>query len=406
MREVLKVLQLHNRYKPSSPSGENQVVDNEAAALRRGGHFVEQFERFTEEIEHWGPVKKALLPGRILWSGEAYKDLLAELRRSRPDVVHVHNTFPLLSTSVLYACARARVPLVASVHNYRLICPAGEVFRDGAPCSDCLGRLPWPALRHRCYRGSALATVPMAISTIVNRRTWPDLVSAYICVSESQRDKLRPLGLPEKRVFVKANLILAGSAQPFSSRADMVVYLGRLTAIKGVQVLMSAWDLYRASSAGPRLQLVIGGSGPLEDEVVEWARGRPEVDFLGLLQPEECSRLVGRARAVVVPSQSEETFGLVAVEAMSAGTPVIAAAHGALPELVVDGGSGALFPPADTAALAKVLLDLESEPDRYARYGDQARKQYEARFDPEANLRQLLSIYRFAIEHPAWDTAG
>jgi glycosyltransferase involved in cell wall biosynthesis len=398
----LKVLQVHNRYRSSSPSGENRVVDNEALALRSEGHIVEQFERHTEEIDHWPAVKKALLPARVVWSRDSYTTLVRALRQNRPDVVHVHNTFPLLSSSVLHACSRERVPVVTTLHNYRLICPAGALFRDGAPCHECVGRLPLPAVRHGCYRGSTLATVPMAISTVVHRHTWGGLVSAYVCVSESERERLAPLGLPRDRVFVKPNLIFASALGPVADKREVVVYLGRLTAIKGVGTLMNAWDIFRASSPDGGLRMAIAGSGPMEDEVVAWAARRPEVDFLGMLTPAECDLLLSGARAAVVPSESEETFGLVAIEAMRAGVPVIAAAHGALPELVGDGEEGTLYPPGDVAALAKVFHEVETVPERYAGYGDNARKAYQTRFDPDANIKRLVSIYEFAVENPVW----
>jgi glycosyltransferase involved in cell wall biosynthesis len=395
---------VHNRYRSSTPSGENRVVDNEATALRHRGHTVNRFERYTEEIEQWSAVKKALLPGRILWNPEAYTSLVRILRNSRPDVVHVHNTFPLLSSSVLHACFRERVPVVATLHNYRLMCPSGELFRKDAPCTECVGTLPIPSLRHGCYRGSRVATVPLAVSTVVNRKAWRELVSAYVCVSRSEAEKLEPFGLPRHRVFVKTNLILEDEVGPSSAQRDVVVYMGRLTAIKGVQTLMNAWDLHRAASPGSNLRLAIAGSGPLEADLTAWAGSRPEVDFLGLLNPAQCALLLSRARAAVVPSESEETFGLVALEAMRAGVGVIAAGHGALPELVTDGEVGTLFPPGDVAALARILDEVGSAPEHYAWYGNNARMAYKTKFDPDANIDQLESIYRFAVEHPAWDS--
>lgn len=404
----LRVLQVHNRYRSGSPSGENDVVDNEAGALERYGHIVERFERHSDEIEHWGVGKKALLPGRILWSPQAYADLAKALRQGRPDVVHVHNTFPLLSSSVLNACSRQRVPVVATLHNYRLMCPAGGLFRDGAPCRECAGRLPVPAVRHRCYRGSALATLPLAISTVASRSTWRDLVSAYICVSQAQRDKLAPLGLPARRVFIKPNLISAAEPAPVPAHhGDLAVYMGRLADYKGVRTLMKAWDLHRtlapaAASPAGGLRLAIAGAGPLENEVAAWSAGRSDVEFLGLLKPAQCQSLMAGARVAVVPSESEETFGLVAVEAMRAGVPVVAARMGALPELVTDGHQGALFTPGDVDALAQVLCDVAVSPERYAGYGANARTAYQTRFDPEVNIVQLVSVYQYAVDNPVW----
>lgn len=399
----MRVLQVHNRYRSSSPSGENQVVDNEAAGLRLHGHTVEGFERFSAEIEGWGASRRMLLAGRIVWSTDTYTKLLRALRESRPDVVHVHNTFPLLSPSVLSACFRERVPVVATLHNYRLVCPTGDLFRDGAVCHDCVGRLPVPAVRHGCYKGSSLATFPLAASAVVNRRRWQERVSAYVCISESQRDRLIPFGLPTDRVFVKANLVLAGTPGPSSDRRDIIVFIGRVAVVKGILVLMKAWDIYSASAQGERLRLVIAGAGPLDGDVAAWAQGRSDVEFLGILSNKECEVLLQSARAAVIPSVWEEPFGLVALEAMGAGVPVIASANGAFPELIVDQEEGSLFPPGDAAALARAFHDVETAPVRYERYGRNARKAYDTRFSPDGNVSKLVSIYEFAMQHPVWE---
>jgi glycosyltransferase involved in cell wall biosynthesis len=247
-----------------------------------------------------------------------------------------------------------------------------------------------------------LATVPLAVSTVVHQKAWRELISAYICVSRSEREKLKPFGLPVDRVFVKTNLILDAEPGSASRKGELVVYMGRLTAIKGVQTLMRAWELHRAASPASELRLAIAGAGPLEADLMVWARTRPEVDLLGLLNPAECASLLNRASVAVVPSESEETFGLVALEAMRAGVAVIAAAHGALPELVTDGETGTLFAPGDVASLARILDEVGSSPGRYARYGENARIAYKTTFDPDANIDQLESIYRFAVENPAW----
>jgi glycosyltransferase involved in cell wall biosynthesis len=214
---------------------------------------------------------------------------------------------------------------------------------------------------------------------------------------------LIPLGLPSNRVFVKSNLVNSGTPGPSSDRRAAVVFTGRLAETKGISVLMKAWDIYSASSAGERLRLVIAGAGPLEEAVAAWARGRSDVDFLGMLSNKECEVLLKRARAAVIPSEWEEPFGLVALEAMAAGVPVIAAAHGAFPDLIVDQEEGRLFAPGDAAALATVFDEVETAPERYERYGRNARRAYETRFSPDINVTKLLSIYEFAVEHPVWE---
>jgi glycosyltransferase involved in cell wall biosynthesis len=394
----MKIVQVHNRYRSAAPSGENRVVDQESQALRDNGHEVISFERDSDDIVQWPAAKRASVPGRLVWSPEARRALTATLRAHKPDVVHVHNTFPLLSAAVLFACREVSVPVVATIHNYKLACAAGSFFREGAVCHDCAHGLPWPALRHGCYRGSRAATAPVALATGAHRRAWRSLVAAYIFISAAQRDLLSGLRLPEDRIFVRHNLIPHRSIQR-AVRDDTVVYAGRLDEAKGLRLLMAGWDRF-ADGPDRRLRLVIVGAGPLEDEVAAWASARPEVRAVGQVDPQKCAELISGARAVLIPSAWEETFGLVAVEAMALGVPPIATDHGSFPELITQGVDGVLFRHDDPAALALVLADVEEHPERYDSYGEQGRQTYEQRFDPDCSIEQLLEIYRYAISRP------
>jgi glycosyltransferase involved in cell wall biosynthesis len=395
----MKILLAHNRYRSVAPSGENRVVDTEGEALAALGHEVVQFERRSDDIESWSKVQKASLPARAVWNPEAHRDLRSVLRSVQPDVVHLHNTFPLLSPAVLYACRAARVPVVATIHNYKLACANGEFYRDGAVCHDCADGRRAQAVRHGCYRGSRAASVPVVLAGGVHRPAWRTLVAAYIFISGSQRDLLSGVGLPPERTFVRHNLIPHHDG-PVTPRTPTVVYAGRLDPAKGARLLMAAWDRYRNQAGEPGLRLVIAGSGPLADEVSDWAASRPSVNMVGQVSKDRCAELIAGARAVLLPSTWEETFGLVAVEAMAAGTPPIAAAHGSFTELITPDVDGVLFTPGDPQALAQAVADLEAHPERYETLGEQARKTYEARFDPSDNLGQLLKIYRFAMAHP------
>jgi glycosyltransferase involved in cell wall biosynthesis len=409
MGKQVRVLQVHNRYRSSLPSGENRVVDNEAAALRRHGHHVDRFERLNDEMDNWALTRRLLVAGTSVWNLGTYWRLRHALQARRPDVVHVHNTMPLLSPSVLKACYRERVPVVVTLHNYGLACARGDLFRDGGVCHDCLGHIPAPSVGHGCYHGSRLATLPIATSMVVNRSAWRNLVSAYICISSAQREILGPLGLPRSRVFVKMNMArdaLITFPAERENKKDTVVYLGRITAAKGLPMLMQAWAMYAGPAGSEGLRLVIAGAGPLEDEVLAWARERNDVDFLGPQSPKACELLLRSARAAVVPSAWEEPFGLVVIEAMEAGVPVIAPAHAAFPELVIDGKEGVLFPPGEVTALARALHDVATSPERFEQYGRNARKAYESRFHPDAIVCQLVSVYKFAIEHPVWEPIG
>jgi glycosyltransferase involved in cell wall biosynthesis len=396
----VKIVVVHSRYRSAAPSGENRVVDQEMAALTALGHEVSLFERRSDDIEGWSPARKAALPAAVVWNGPARGHLRELLRAQRPDVVHVHNTFPLLSASVLYGCRDAGVPVVATIHNYKLACASGDFFRDGAVCHDCANGAPSPAVRHGCYRGSRAATAPVALGIMAHRRAWRSMVSAYVCISASQRDLLSGVGLPAERVFVRHNMIPGRPTQPVARRPE-VVYAGRLDAAKGVPVLMDGWDDYRSRSGHPGLRLVIAGSGPLEDVVRSWAASRPSVRLAGQLDPGACAETMAAARAVILPSAWEETFGLAAVEAMALGVAPVAAAHGSFPELISDGVDGTLFRPGDAKALGTAFSDIDSNPGRYEEYGAQARKTYEQRFNPMDSLAALLKIYEYAIESPA-----
>jgi glycosyltransferase involved in cell wall biosynthesis len=396
----MRILLVHNRYRSAMPSGENRVVDQEGESLAAVGHEVRLFTRESDEISQWSLLKKASVPARTIWNWESFKDLKAVLAEYQPEVVHVHNTFPLLSAAVLHACRDAGVPVVATIHNYGLACANRAFFRDGKVCHDCAGHLPVSSVLHGCFRDSRAATLPVAVAMVAHRRAWRSLVSAYILISASQRDLLHGVGLPEDRVFVRYNLITRRDRLQ-TAPEPMVVYAGRLDEIKGVRLLMAGWDRYQEQAGEPGLRLAIAGAGTLDGEVTAWASTQPSVELKGALSKADCASLISRARAVLLPSAWEETFGLVAIEAMAAGVPPIASGHGSFPELITPGVDGALFDPGDPASLGRAIADAERNPEQYASYGEQARKTYEQRFDPDRNLEELLEIYRFAIAHPA-----
>jgi glycosyl transferase family 4 len=200
---ALHVLVVHNRYRSGQPSGEDHVVDQELALLADAGHRVAMFERRSDDIAGMSLPGRATVPLRVPWNRKVRAELTERLRGDRPDVVHVHNTFPLLSPSVVAACADAGVPVVATLHNYLQVCPSGTLFRDGQVCTDCTGhRLPLSGIRHGCYRSSSLATVPMTINLVANRTRWWSGVSRFFCISDAQRKILIESGMPAQRLAV------------------------------------------------------------------------------------------------------------------------------------------------------------------------------------------------------------
>ncbi|MGD6748838.1 glycosyltransferase family 4 protein [Streptomyces sp. BH105] len=392
----MHILVVHNFYSSGQPSGENRVVAEEVGLLRAAGHRVEMFERRSDDIADRSLFGKVAVPLLVPWNPAVRKELTARLLADRPDVVHVHNVFPLLSPSVLAACADAGVPAVATLHNYYQVCPPGTLQRDGRLCTDCVGsKLPLPAIRHGCYRGSRLATVPLAVNLTVNRRRWCSGVERFFCISGAQRDVLVRSGLPAELLTVKHNFV----PDPGIGRegdGEQLLFLGRLAEAKGVRVLMAAWDMI-AAEGGVGVPLVFAGAGPLEPEVRAWAEGRDDVRCVGLLDPDEVRKAVARSVAVVAPSLAPETFGLVVAEAMAAGVPAVASGHGAFVELVEDGETGLLHRPGERTSLASCLRRITAEPAANRDMGRAARLRYEQGFSPAVGLARLEEEYRSAI---------
>jgi glycosyltransferase involved in cell wall biosynthesis len=396
----MKILVVHNRYRPTAPSGEDAVVDQESSALSSRGHEVALFQRRSEEIAAWSPLRRATLLARLLWSEDSRRAITQSLTDFAPDVVHIHNIFPLITPSILYACRDASVPVVATLHNYKLGCASGTLFRDGRVCHDCLGGSSLPALTHGCYRGSSVLTAPVVLGSRLHATAWRTMIAAYIFISGAQRDLLAPVGLPADRSFVKHNFVPPPPPRPEIATKRQVAYVGRLDEAKGAPFLMRTWDAFRARRPSSQLRLVVVGGGEMSAAVARWATDRPSVTMAGHVSRAEVFGVLAGSRAVIVPSQWEETFGMVAVEALAVGTAPVASAHGAFPELVTDGSDGALFPATDVDALVDILTDVDDNPERWDRYGEQARQTYRSRFNPDAGIERLLEIYRFAVEHP------
>ncbi|MEU5000488.1 glycosyltransferase [Streptomyces sp. NPDC021622] len=392
----MHVLVVHNRYSSAQPSGENVVVDQEVGLLRAAGHRVGLFERRSDDIAGRSLAGKAAVPLLVPWNPAIRKELAARLRAERPDVVHIHNVFPLLSPAVLAACADAGVPAVATLHNYTQVCPPGTLHRDGKACTECVGsKASLPAVRHGCYRNSRLATVPLAVSLTVNRRRWWSGVERFFCISAAQRDVLVRSGMPAELLAVKHNFVPDPGARR-TGAGEHVLFLGRLAEAKGVRLLMTAWDELTAAG-GVGVPLVLAGAGPLEREVTAWAADRDDVRYAGLLDPDQCRQALARSVAVVAPSTALETFGLVVAEAMAAGVPAVAAGHGAFVELVEDGVTGLLHRPGEPTSLASCLRRVTTEEDRNQEMGQAARRRYEQGFSPAVGLERLVEGYRTAI---------
>lgn len=390
----MRILLVHNAYRSGAPSGENAVFINERSLLERHGHEVAVYERFNDDIDESGLIKKVRLALAGAWSHESYTDISRTIVEFKPDIAHFHNTFPLISPSAYGACQDHDVPVVQTLHNYRLICPGALLQRDGKPCEDCLGTSLLPALMHRCYRGSLSATGALVWMLVRNRwhKTYETLVNRYIALTEFSASRLIAGGLPDDRIMIKPNFI-PKPPEAGHGDGDYAAYIGRLSSEKGIRTLLEAWG-----DMGD-FPLKIVGSGELQDELIKLAREKKlPVEFLGLKSREEVLEIIGKAKFIVIPSEWYEGFPMVALEAYASGTPIVASRIGSLTEIVKDGHTGLTFTAADAADLSEKLTSLLRNPDLLKKYRRNARTLFDVEFNEDRNYEILMEIYRRAID--------
>ena len=339
------------------------------------------------------PSKAAAATPWNPWSARAIRQAVA---RFRPDVVHVHNTFPLISPSIFQALAGTGVARVLTLHNYRLFCPAAIPMRAGQVCTDCLHRRSvWPALQHGCYRNSRLATVPLAVNVALHRAagTWAHQVEAFIALTEFQRQRVVDAGLPPSRVFVKPNFYPGNPVVvPRAQRQPYVVFAGRLTAEKGVATLIRAWQLWGPEA--PELRVL--GGGELRRELEAMATGLP-VRFLGQVDAVEAQRQIAQASLLVLPSEWFEGFPMVVCEAFAFGTPAAVSNLGPLPSIVTPGVSGVVFEAGNPVALLDEVSRAWSMPGLLPTLGYGARASFDAKYTEQTNHEVLMGVYENAI---------
>ena len=386
----MKILAVHNRYQ--RPGGEDQVFVDETALLETRNHRVLRYEVHNDQVKH---MNRLTLAKDTIWNTSAYRELGALIRRERPDVVHFHNTLPLVSPAGYYAARAEGVPVIQTLHNYLLLCPVALFFRDGRVCEDCMGKaIPWPGVVHRCYRGSRAASGVIATMLTVHRalRTWTEMVDVYVALTEFARNKFIEGGLPAGKIVVKPNFVAPDPGQG-PGGGGYALFVGRLAPEKGTGTMLAAWD-----RLGTRIPLKIVGDGPLRDRVMGAAARQSNVEWLGHRPVGDVHELMGKADMLVFPSQWYETFGRVAAEAFAAGTPVIAANIGAVAELVEHGRTGLKFRPGDPGDLVTQVEWALSHPAGLRSMREEVRAEFEAKYTAERNYRTLMEIYEAALE--------
>ena len=384
----MKILMLHNKY--LLPGGEDQATMADAALLRDQGHEVELLVEDNRRVEQLGKVRTGM---RTVWSREAYRHIDEKLRAGNFDILHVQNFFPLWSPSVYYAASHNGVPVVQTLHNYRLMCANSLLFRDQHVCEECIGRIfPWPAILHACYRNNRAASAAVAgmISAHKLAGTWRRRVAIYIAVSEFTRKKYIAGGMAAERIVVKPNFIHP-TPLPGNGGGGYALYVGRLSAEKGIATMLEAWK-----SASNAIPLKIVGEGPLADLVIAAAKSGSEIEYLGPKSPPEVLDLMRSAEFLVFPSEWYETMGRTIMEAFAVGTPVVASRIGPPASMVIPGETGFHFQPGNVAELRERVEWCATHLAELRAMRGKARQAFEANYTGAANAKILLTAYEMA----------
>lgn len=387
----MNILQVHNFYR--QPGGEDQVFSAECDLLARHGHLVEQYSVHNRRVTEMPGLEVAL---RSIWNPESYRAVRALLRQHQIEIVHVHNTLPLISPSVYYAARAEGVPVVQTLHNFRLICPAATLYRDHRACEECVvRRSPWPGVLHGCYRNSRPATAGVAAMLLSHKLlgTWHSKISAFIVLTDFARRKFIEAGLPAEKIVVKSNFVPHDPGRG-SGAGAYALYVGRLSEEKGIRTLLQAWNTL------PEIPLRIAGDGPLRDLVASFVLTHPNVHWLGHCARAQVIQLLQNASFLIVPSEwYEPAVPLNVLDAAACGTPVLLSDSGSLREWVSDFQAGSLFCSGNPGQLADKVRSLISSAAELNAARIKIRQTYEEQYTADGNYNQLKQIYEMALSN-------
>jgi glycosyltransferase involved in cell wall biosynthesis len=382
----VNVIVVHNFYQ--QPGGEDQVFADETALLESRGHRV---FRYTVHNDAINQTHALTIAGRSIWNRAAHAELRNLVIQQRANIVHFHNTFPMLSPAVYDAARSGGAAVVQTLHNYRLMCPSAIFFRDGHVCEDCQGKsVPWPGVLHKCYRDSFAASAVSATMLVVHRArgTYRHDVDAYIALTEFARGKFVDAGLPAEKIIVKPNFVWPDPGVG----GGYVLFVGRLSESKGVGTLLAAWKKLTAA-----VPLKIMGDGELAQAVRDAAATDSRIEWLGRRPLDEVYHRMGEAAALVFPSLWYEGLPKTIIESFAKGTPVIASRLGSMAELIADRRTGLHFTAGDAEDLAGAVGRLLADPNRLRSMRLEARREFEARYTADQNARMLSAVYDSAL---------
>jgi glycosyltransferase involved in cell wall biosynthesis len=384
----MRVLMVHNYYQQRG--GEESIFETESGLLELNGHVVDRYTVHNDQIEGENPFT---LASNTLWNQKIYRDLRRVIRQNPPQIVHFHNTFPVISPSAYYAAKAEGIPVVQTLHNYRLLCPNALFFREGKLCLDCLGKpIPFPGVIHGCYRDSRVASAGVAAMLSLHSflKTWSKAVDAFVVYSQFALNKFVEGGLPPEKLLFKTNS-LHPAPEVGQGQGGYALFVGRLSVEKGLGVMLKAWE-----QLDGKIPLKIVGDGPMLPLVKDVQSRVPGVEWLGRKSLDEVYQLMGEASFLVFPSEWYETFGRVAIEAFAKGTPVIAADIGAISELVTHKHTGLRFCASDPSDLVAQVEWALSHPEEMVLMRQTARTEFETKYTANSNYQRLIEIYHQA----------
>lgn len=377
------ILIVHNYYQ--IPGGEDTVVANEKKMLEEHGHKVILYSRNNAELKEMSKFKKLTLPVTTVFNPRTYREIRKLIKKEKIEIVHVHNTLNLISPAVYYAAQSMHVPVVQSIHNFRLLCPGATFYRDGHICEDCVKYGLKCAVKHSCYRGSKVQTLACVISTWFHRMTGIYGKINYICLTEFNKSKLLELKqIKPEKVFVKPNFVESvGEFVPEEKREDQFVFAGRLDKLKGIDILFEAWK--QMGTKAPKL--VVCGTGPMENWCKRFiSQNDMNIEMRGFVPNEEARKLIAVSRALVLPTQWYEGFPMSIVEAFSVGTPVVCSDLGNAGSVVVEGVTGCKFEANSSYKLIEAV-------DRCKGLNVSTLDNYKYKFTKKINYKIIRNIY-------------
>lgn len=390
-----KVLLVHNYYQQGG--GEDKVFAQEEALLRSKGIEVELYTVHNDLINNQKLMNKAKMALDATWSRTEYKRIKKKLMDMKPDVVHVHNFFPIISPSIYYACNHLNIPVVQTLHNYRLMCPAATFLRENKVCEKCINGSLINSVINGCYRGSRVQTVPLVTMISLNRMlgTWGNKVNRYIALTEFSKRKFIEGGIPEDKITVKPNFISTkdNTESIRNINENYLLYVGRISAEKGVRNLLEAWQHINDQN---NMKLMIVGEGP-EKEQLSMLYTDKSVEFVGNQSSDKVLEYMKHAKYLIVPSIWYEGFPMTIVEAYSVGTPVICSQIGSLQEVVQNEVTGFHFKHDDIQDIQRVISDAINYED-YSSMRENVIEVFHNNYTEEINYKLLEDIYRSVIE--------